>query len=88
MGLASIGTNNRIEPLSGDPLSGFDCNVFLPLKGANQLLWYYADLEKKRCIEQQNDDDGDDGFFSNNNTQHNMIDHDINHCLAYRRFAK
>ena len=60
-------------------------------KGANQLLWYYADLEKKRCIEQQDDGDGGgggDGSLSNNNTQYNMIDHDINHCLAYRRFAK
>ena len=29
MGLAKPWTNNRIEPLSGDPLSGFDCTEWL-----------------------------------------------------------
>ena len=59
--------------------------------GMNQLLWYYADLEKKKCIEdQQENSDINENSFSSNSTagQFDMIDHDINHCLAYRRFAK
>ena len=61
------------------------------ISGANQLLWYYADLEKKKCIEdQQENSDINENSFSSNSTagQFDMIDHDINHCLAYRRFAK
>jgi len=59
------------------------------LAGANQLLWYYADLEKQQCMMEQkgiknkplltgNFTYGTDG----------VIRHDINHCLAWRRFAK
>ena len=29
MGLSKAGTNTRIEPLSGDPLSGFDCIIIV-----------------------------------------------------------
>lgn len=55
--------------------------------GANQLLWYYADLEKQRCYNQQKGIEIQDalpGNLSNANT----IQVDINHCLAWRRFAK
>ena len=66
--------------------------------GANQLLWYYADLEKQRCYDNQHK-----GFevqdaaavllpgnisIANITGNANPIQVDINHCLAWRRFAK
>ena len=63
--------------------------------GANQLLWYYADLEKQRCYNQ--DEKPPDpltqllpGNISVANVTGNFktIEVDINHCLAWRRFAK
>ncbi len=80
--------------------------------GANQLLWYYADLEKQRCYQTQDDKPGGGvlGAAAANmstaasaasaasaaanevtNTTYgadDIIQHDINHCLAWRRFAK
>jgi hypothetical protein len=67
------------------------------------LLWYYADLEKQRCYLDQAGLFGElppsMGMQSHLQLQaeanhtvygpHNrIIDHDINHCLAWRRFAK
>ena len=97
------------------------------LTGANQLLWYYADLEKQRCYN-DNEVSGSEsesaqistasGFaaaaaappnerymdaaaaaaaaaahsvqanVSSVDGQAGIIQHDINHCLAWRRFAK
>ena len=65
--------------------------------GMNQLLWYYADLEKQACMD-------DLKAHSNNQTtmhavsgrksnkmayeRDDKITIEINHCLAYRKFAK
>ena len=69
----------------------------LHVSGMNQLLWYYADLEKQACLNDTR---------PNNNSTTNMqalsgrrsnkmaferddkIVIEINHCLAYRKFAK
>jgi len=60
--------------------------------GANQLLWYYADLEKKACHREH-------GYITTpapgeamNETKTyvppgKIIQQDINHCLAFRRFS-
>lgn len=72
----------------------------LIIAGANQLLWYYADLEKQRCYRDQ----GKSSVASPNTSavstdltpevsnvtygKDDIIVHDINHCLAWRRFAK
>merc|ERR550534_464796 len=65
--------------------------------GMNQLLWYYADLEKKRCLE-----DVEKNRFSSieavssasrKHSSQMMVEREdritieINHCLAYRKFA-
>lgn len=62
--------------------------------GANQLLWYYADLEKQRCYNEQETIKAAtegvtpaNGSFTTINPQPGVIQHDINHCLAWRRFA-
>ena len=72
----------------------------IPISGANQLLWYYADMEKQRCYAQEEEIDEDQnvdldsyqGGFANVTIgpmpQPGVIQHDINHCLAWRRFAK
>ena len=57
--------------------------------GANQLLWYYADLEKQRCYHGKPLQSAT--LLPGNVTvlpQPGVIQHDINHCLAWRRFAK
>jgi hypothetical protein len=64
--------------------------------GANQLLWYYADLEKQRCFSDQLTSIGKGNFsqpignisYANYTGGSGPIIHDINHCLAWRRFAK
>ena len=64
--------------------------------GANQLLWYYADLEKKRCYANMAEESAatTESFLSGNISKANIsgyanpIQQDINHCLAWRRFAK
>ncbi|KFB39081.1 AGAP008435-PA-like protein [Anopheles sinensis] len=50
--------------------------LFAFSSGLNQLLWYYADLEKKRCPDVSN--------FSGVN----MTAQDPNACVVWRRFAK
>ena len=54
-------------------------------------------MEKQRCysVQEEEDDGGGDGFSSMDpasnitfETQPGVIQHDINHCLAWRRFAK
>ena len=65
--------------------------------GMNQLLWYYADLEKQACMEDLR------AHTNNQTTMHavsgrksnkmsyerdDRITIEINHCLAYRKFAK
>lgn len=63
--------------------------------GANQLLWYYADLEKQRCYREQRGEPEPELLLPGNVTYGPelagfapLIRHDINHCLAWRRFAK
>jgi hypothetical protein len=66
--------------------------------GANQLLWYYADLEKQRCYTDQMQQTSKAANFTSltppanfsyaNMTGGTGLVHDINHCLAWRRFAK
>ena len=73
----------------------------LCLSGANQLLWYYADLERMKCItENEYGPDGngttavqlrDPGMPNSTETPEIRPDFpppEINHCLAWRRFAK
>eukprot|EP00095_Tigriopus_kingsejongensis_P000849 maker-scaffold1971_size23625-snap-gene-0.2 protein:Tk00849 transcript:maker-scaffold1971_size23625-snap-gene-0.2-mRNA-1 annotation:"transient receptor potential-gamma protein isoform x7" len=55
--------------------------------GANQLLWYYADLEKQRCYNQQESIESELMYDNSSYSQPGVIQHDINHCLAWRRFA-
>merc|ERR1719320_1397005 len=60
--------------------------------GLNQLLWYYADMEKKKCIEDMNDRRGMTGMNGRKSSKmayevNNEIVIEINHCLAYRKFA-
>ena len=74
------------------------CSMGLyPNPGANQLLWYYADLEKQRCYTDQMQQMGKASNFSQPASNYSFanltggngpIIHDINHCLAWRRFAK
>lgn len=61
--------------------------------GMNQLLWYYADLEKQACMERGNN--GTEGTALSGRKSSKMaferedkIVIEINHCLAYRKFAK
>ena len=88
--------------------------LFFRIQGANQLLWYYADLERKKCIEDA-DYSGvteitykrnakpishlisqfatESATEATNSTTLGEIPPDfpaaeINHCLAWRRFAK
>ena len=68
------------------------CSFFT---GANQLLWYYADLEKQRCYNQdERPPDPSTQLLPGNISVANVtgnfqtIEVDINHCLAWRRFAK
>ena len=64
--------------------------------GANQLLWYYADLEKKRCYNQHLENVTTRAFHKGSNlaianitgNAEPYIEIEINHCLAWRRFAK
>ncbi len=62
------------------------------ISGANQLLWYYADLERQRCFDEQKGVKRESNLIQGTNEtiygQEDVIKHDINHCLAYRRFAK
>lgn len=73
----------------------------LDFKGANQLLWYYADLERKQC--EHSEDPPEPGYGNitmtalgvpipgmQNTTMYkpDLPPPDINHCLAWRRFAK
>lgn len=46
------------------------------LLGLNQLLWYYADMEKKRCPTAM-------AYPANTN-----VTTDSNACIVWRRFAK
>ena len=72
--------------------------------GANQLLWYYADLEKKKCYASV-DDDGvrivattalsdivleasSANYSTTTSPKPDFPPPEINHCLAWRRFAK
>ena len=64
----------------------------------NQLLWYYADLEKKQCIEDmKNNQMAEVDFLADLGgrksskmavERNDQIVIEINHCLAYRKFAK
>ena len=68
--------------------------------GANQLLWYYADLEKQRCYQEHLESGqlvspdihtttlSPLANGSNYYIPQNIIQQDINHCLAWRRFSK
>ena len=63
------------------------------ISGANQLLWYYADLEKHRCYDQHNGVEKEAPLLPGNISvanvtgNQNTVPIDINHCLAWRRFA-
>ncbi|XP_034946902.1 transient receptor potential-gamma protein isoform X2 [Chelonus insularis] len=50
--------------------------------GLNQLLWYYADMEKKRCPSASLS-----GVNNNNNNNNNNMTTDSNACIVWRRFA-
>ena len=75
------------------------------------MLWYYADMEKKKCIEDMNDRKEMHGMAGRKSSKvkttttkrktfllnfrskmayevNNEIVIEINHCLAYRKFAK
>ena len=75
--------------IAKSPLLSWRIFVF---PGANQLLWYYADLEKQRCYSDQSSDDATPTPALTGNVTvgplPQTIEHDINHCLAWRRFAK
>ena len=61
------------------------------LTGANQLLWYYAELERQRCYNQTENTVHhlpDNVSSWEELTGQDSIEIDINHCLAWRRFAK
>lgn len=53
--------------------------------GMNQLLWYYADMEKKRCDSQSNPANGTQNV---GNTSQNVGSTDPDACVVWRRFAK
>ena len=67
--------------------------VLILISGANQLLWYYADLEKQRCYDQHNGVEKEAPLLPGNISvanvtgNQNTVPIDINHCLAWRRFA-
>ena len=78
--------------------------IYRFLLGANQLLWYYADLEKKKCYASV-DNDGNrivattalsENVFEYSSANYSTTTSpkpdfpppEINHCLAWRRFAK
>ncbi|CAB4062119.1 TRPC4 [Lepeophtheirus salmonis] len=72
------------ESVPGTYFFAFSC-------GANQLLWYYADLEKQRCYNEHENlahtlekeiPIANFSAFANK-----ALQQDINHCLAWRRFA-
>ena len=69
-------------------------HYYQSLSGANQLLWYYADLEKQRCYTDQQQLKSNFTSLSTNTSAYSNVTgtstivHDINHCLAWRRFAK
>ena len=52
-------------------------NFFHYFSGLNQLLWYYADLEKKKCP-----------TASAYTQTSNVTNTDQNACIVWRRFAK
>ncbi|XP_023336908.1 transient receptor potential-gamma protein [Eurytemora carolleeae] len=62
--------------------------------GMNQLLWYYAELEKQKCVEDSGNNnittiENLTGGRKNNRMAYEKNDKivvEINHCLAYRRF--
>ena len=70
----------------------------LSFKGANQLLWYYADLEKKKCLNKA----VDEGIVATTALSAEILEYanstsppkpdfpppEIDHCLTWRRFAK
>ena len=49
MGLAQAWTNNQIEPLSGDPLTGFDCD---------NLRFNYLSTTEAKCPDSKEGIDG------------------------------
>ena len=49
MGLAKTWTNNRIEPLSGDPLGGLDCKINVIGQNSRALLYMYRHTESPFC---------------------------------------
>jgi len=63
--------------------------------GMNQLLWYYADLEKQKCLEDMKDSPAETMFQIGGRKSSKVayersdgeIVIEINHCLAYRKFA-
>ena len=83
-------------------MNGYSIHCFY-IKGANQLLWYYADLEKQKCYNSIDPETGErivmttevstivtEGY-TNSTTPKPKPDFpppEINHCLAWRRFAK
>ena len=72
--------------------------------GANQLLWYYADLEKLKCYASVDDqgnrivattalsdivlDSATANYSTTTSPKPDFPPPEINHCLAWRRFAK
>ena len=86
----------KVKVFQPEDLSYTKFYLTILILGANQLLWYYADLEKKRCYNQDHPNEAvspashmlQGNISIANVTGFAEIEKDINHCLAWRRFAK
>ena len=92
----------KVKLFQPDDLFHTKFYLIILILGANQLLWYYADLEKQKCYHSK-DESGERIVattalseevytdYANSTSQPPKPDFpppEINHCLSWRRFAK